>query len=166
MQILNTMGWFFFSVESLNSIVHFCNKWQGSRAASGQIFQWGGKFTAGGKTCFTNLNPLSIRPHQNVVWYNNSWLGFLKNSELCTKRKKKKILQKVSSHLSVLHVNVVMAHRNYFRRNNLQILKLATYTNIEDHYSRCKLAIFLDWKRLPNVHILFCLPKTSSLTDL
>ena len=23
------------------------------------------------------LNPLSTRPHQNVVWYNNSWLGFL-----------------------------------------------------------------------------------------
>ena len=25
-------------------------------------------------------------------------------------------------------LNVAMAHRNYFRRNNLQILKLATYT--------------------------------------
>ena len=25
------------------------------------------------------------------------------------------------------HLNVAMAHRNYFRRNNLQILKLATY---------------------------------------
>ena len=25
---------------------------------------------------------------------------------------------------------------------------------------------FLDWKRLPNVHILFCLHKTSSFTDL
>ena len=24
------------------------------------------------------LNPFSTRPHQNVVWYNNSWLGFLK----------------------------------------------------------------------------------------
>ena len=23
------------------------------------------------------LNPLSTRPHQNVVWYNDSWLGFL-----------------------------------------------------------------------------------------
>ena len=22
------------------------------------------------------FNPLSTRPHQNVVWYNNSWLGF------------------------------------------------------------------------------------------
>ena len=27
-------------------------------------------------------------------------------------------------------------------KNNLQILKLATYTKIEDHYSRCKLATF------------------------
>ena len=24
------------------------------------------------------FNPFSTRPHQNVVWYNNSWLGFLK----------------------------------------------------------------------------------------
>ena len=35
-----------------------------------------------------------------------------------------------------------MAHRNYFRQNNLWILKLATYTKIEDHYFRCKLATF------------------------
>ena len=46
----------------------------------------------------------------------------------------------MSPHLSQL--NVAMAHRNYFRRNNLQILKLATYTKIENHYSRCKLATF------------------------
>ena len=32
----------------------------------------------------------------------------------------------MSPHLS--HLNVAMAHRNYFRRNNLQILKLATYS--------------------------------------
>ena len=24
------------------------------------------------------LNPFSTRPHQNVVWHNNSWIGFLK----------------------------------------------------------------------------------------
>ena len=100
------------------------------------------------------INPLSTRPHQNVVWYNNSWLGLPKTSELCTKRKKN-ILQKMSPHLSQL--NVAMAHRNYFRQNNLWILKLATYIQIEDHYSRCKLATFLDWKGLPNVQILFCL---------
>ena len=35
------------------------------------------------------------------------------------------MLQKMSPHLSQL--NVAMADRNYFRRNNLQILKLATY---------------------------------------
>ena len=46
----------------------------------------------------------------------------------------------MSSHLSKL--NVVMAHRNYFRRNNLRILKLATYTKIGDHYLRFKLATF------------------------
>ena len=64
----------------------------------------------------------------------------------------------MSPHLSQL--NVAMAHRNYFRRNNMGILKLATYTKIEDQYFRCKLAT-LDWKWLPNVHILFCLHKTS-----
>ena len=59
-------------------------------------------------------------------------------------KKEKYILQKMSPHLSQL--NVAMAHRNYFRQNNLWILKLATYTKIEDHYSWCKLATFLDWK--------------------
>ena len=61
--------------------------------------------------------------------------------------KEKNILQKMSPHLSQL--NVVMAHRHDFRRNNLWILKLATYTKIEDHYSRCKLATFQirnDWQ--------------------
>ena len=24
------------------------------------------------------VNPLSTRPHQNMVWYNNSWLAFIK----------------------------------------------------------------------------------------
>ena len=54
-------------------------------------------------------------------------------------KKEKKFLQKMSPHLSELNV---LAQRNYFRRNNLQILKLATYTKIEDHYSMCKLATF------------------------
>ena len=49
-------------------------------------------------------------------------------------KKEKNILPKMSPHLSQL--NVAMAHRNYFRRNKLQILKLATYTKIEDHYLR------------------------------
>ena len=74
------------------------------------------------------VNPFSTRvtrPHQNAFWYNNSWLGYLKNSELCTKRERKIFCQKISPHLSQL--NVAMAHRNYFRRNNLRILKLATY---------------------------------------
>ena len=55
-------------------------------------------------------------------------------------KKEKNILKKISPHLSQL--NVAMAHRNYFRRNNQRILKLATYTKIEDHYLRCKLATF------------------------
>ena len=55
-------------------------------------------------------------------------------------KKKKNILQKMSPHLSQL--NVAMAHNNYFRRNNLRILKLPTYTNIEDHYFRCNWQLF------------------------
>ena len=55
-------------------------------------------------------------------------------------KKEKNFLQKMSPHLSQL--TVAMAHRNDFRRNNLKFLKLARYTKIEDHYSRCKLATF------------------------
>ena len=72
-------------------------------------------------------------------------------------KKEKHILQKMSPHLSQL--NVATAHRNYFRRNNLRILKLATYKQIEDHYFSVQIGNFLDWKGLPNVHILFCLHK-------
>ena len=49
-------------------------------------------------------------------------------------KKDKNILQKMSPYL--LQLNVAMAHRNYFRRNYLRILNLATYTMIEDHYFR------------------------------
>ena len=42
----------------------------------------------------------------------------------------------------MLQLNVMMVHRNYFRWNHLQILKFATYTKIEDHYSGYKLATF------------------------
>ena len=30
------------------------------------------------QTLLVSLNPLSTRPHANVVWYNNSWLAFSK----------------------------------------------------------------------------------------
>ena len=55
-------------------------------------------------------------------------------------KKEKNILQKISPHLSQL--NVAMAHRNNFRRNNLRIPKLATYKQIEDHYFKCKFTTF------------------------
>ena len=57
-------------------------------------------------------------------------------------KKEKNILQKMSPHLSQLNVAMAYTCRNYFRQNNLRILKLATYTKIEDHYFRCKLATF------------------------
>ena len=78
--------------------------------------------------------------------------------------KEKNFLQKLSPHLSQL--NVAITHRNYFRHNNLRILKLARYKKTEDHSSRLQIGNFLDWKGLPNVHTLFCLHKTSSFTDL
>ena len=84
--------------------------------------------------------PFSTRPHKNVVWYNNSWLCFIKILNYVPKEREKNS-KKMSPHLSQL--DVAMAHRNYFRWTNLQILKLATYTKIEDHFSRCKLATFL-----------------------
>ena len=76
------------------------------------------------------FNPLSTRPHQDVVWYNNSWLDFLK------------ILNYVPKEREKYTAKNAMAHRNYFRQNILQILKLATYAKLEDHYFRCKLTDF------------------------
>ena len=66
-------------------------------------------------------------------------IRFSKNSELCTKRKRKIYFKKWAL---ICQLNVAMALRNYFRRNYLWILKLATYTKIEDHYFRCKSANF------------------------
>ena len=65
---------------------------------------------------YTHLNPLSTRPHQNVVWYNNFLIRFSKNSELCTKRKRKYTAKNEPSFVSL---NVAIAHRNYLGRNNL-----------------------------------------------
>ena len=45
------------------------------------------------------------------------------------------MLERPLSHFWTSLLNVAMVYRNYFRPNNLQILKLATYTKIEDHYS-------------------------------
>ena len=72
-------------------------------------------------------------------WEIMIWLGFLKILNYVTKEREQ-FSAKMSSHLSQL--NVAMAHSNYSRQNNMQFLKLATYTKIEDHYSRCKLATF------------------------
>ena len=72
---------------------------------------------------FHHINPFSTRPHQNAFWYNNSWIGFPKILNYAPKEEEN-FLQKMSPHLSQL--NVALAHRNYFRQNNLWILKLAT----------------------------------------
>ena len=71
------------------------------------------------------FNPFSTRPHQNAFWYNNSWIRFSLKFWIIYQKKEKNFLQKISPHLSQL--NVAMAHRNYFRQNNLWILKVATY---------------------------------------
>ena len=77
---------------------------------------------------------MSTIPHQNVVWYNNYLLGFQKILNYVPKERER-YTAKNEPHLSQL--NVAMA-----QKNNLRILKLATYTKIEDHYFRCKLATF------------------------
>ena len=38
---------------------------------------------------FISVHPFSTRPHQNVVWYNNSWLGFLKIVNYVPKEREK-----------------------------------------------------------------------------
>ena len=89
-------------------------------------------------------------------------------------QKRKIFCKKMSPHLSQLNVamahniNVAMAHKNYFRQNNLQILKFATYTKIEDHYSRCKLATFEIGKdcQMFIFYFVYTLHKTSSFPDL
>ena len=70
----------------------------------------------------------------------------------------------MSPYLSLL--SIAMAHRNYFSQNILWILKLATYNEDWRSLLCVQIGNFLDWKGLPNVHILFCLYKTSSFTDL
>ena len=65
-------------------------------------------------------------------------------------KKEKKFLQKMSSHLS--QINVVMAHRNYFRQDYLQILKLATHRKSA--------------KNGPMFIFYFCLNKASSFMDM
>ena len=80
-----------------------------------------------------SFNPLSTRPHQNVVWYNNSWLGFLKKIWIMYQKKVKNFLQKMSPHLSQL--NVAMAHRNYLgeiicKSSNWQHIKKLKITNL------------------------------------
>ena len=52
------------------------------------------------------------------------------------------------------------------------ICESSIWQHIYIYIQRLKITILgakwqlLDWKGLPNVHILFCLPKTSSFTDL
>ena len=55
-------------------------------------------------------------------------------------KKDNTFLQRMSPHLSQL--NVAMAHRNYFRRNNLQILKLATYKRLNITIPGANLQLF------------------------
>ena len=75
------------------------------------------------------------------------------------KKEEKNSAKKISPHLSQL--NVAMAHRNYFRWNNLWILKLATYI-YKDWRSLfwCKLAFFIgkDWQMF--IFYVVCRHKT------
>ena len=73
-------------------------------------------------------------------------------------KKEKNILQKISPHLSQL--NVAMAHR-------IILGEIICESSNWQHIQRLKITILganwqllLDWKGLPNGHILFCLHKT------
>ena len=58
------------------------------------------------------VNPLSTRPHQNVVWCNNSWLGFLKFLTYVPKEREK-ITEKYEP--SRLKITILGANRQLFR---------------------------------------------------
>ena len=90
-------------------------------------------YSFGGPTFIPSI-PFRIRIQLSDLGYD-----FLKNLNYVPKEREN-FLQKISPRLSQL--NVAMAHRNYFRQNNMQILKLATYSKIEDYYFRCKLQLF------------------------
>ena len=85
-------------------------------------------------------NPLSTRPHQNVVWYNNL-IRFSKNSELCTKRKRKIYCKKMRGSFVTVKwlrwlIGIILGEII------CKSSKLATHTKIEDHYFRWKLTTF------------------------
>ena len=69
--------------------------------------------------------------------------------------------EKIFLEPSYSQLNVAMAHRNYFRRNNLQILKLATYTL---KIILGQIGNFLDWKMVKCSY--FILSTQKSFTDL
>ena len=112
------------------------------------------------------FNPLSTRPHQNVVWYNNSWLGFLKILISVYQKKERNILQKLSPHLSCA---VKCCDSSIWIILGKIICESSNWQHIYKDWRSLfwvQIGNFLDWKGLPNVHILFCLHKTSSFTDL
>ena len=107
-------------------------------------------------------NPLSTRPRQNVVWYNNSWLGFLKILNY-TKRKRKIYCKKWAL---ICHSWML---RWLIGINLGEIIWNPQIGNIYKDWKSLflvQIVNFLDWKGLPNVHILFCLHNTSSFTAL
>ena len=76
---------------------------------------------------------MSTRPHPDVVWYNNSWLDFLKILNYVPKERK--IYCKKWALIILSQLNIAMAHRNYFRQNNLRIL------TFWQHIQRLKITI-------------------------
>ena len=74
---------------------------------------------------------------------------FSKNSELCTPKKEKNFLPKMSPHLSQL--NVAMAHRNYFRQ-------IICESSNWQHIRRLKITILgVNWQLFRLERIAKCL---------
>ena len=80
------------------------------------------------------VNPHWALDHiKNVVWYNNSWLGFLKILNYVPKESEKYTAKNEPSFVTV--TNVAMANRNYFRQK-----KICESSNWQ-HIQRLKITI-------------------------
>ena len=121
-------------------------------------------------------------------WYNNSWLDFLKNSKsIMYQKKEKNILQKnepsfvtvkcCDGSLGIILGEIICEYSNWQHIQRLKITILGANSQLfvdgrKDGRTegrkdgRTTDATAWHWKGLPNVHILFCLHKTSSFTDL
>ena len=105
----------------------------------------------------TCINPLSTRPLDHIKMWSDTIIldyRFSKNSELCTKRKRKLFCQKLAlichSYMLRWLIGIILGKI---------ISKNPQIGNIYKDWRSLfwvQIGNFLDWKGMPNVHILFC----------